>query len=130
MNFIEIVNRIFVNKNTYNEVSDEDKITAFFIINRKFGKQFPDIADKFNHKNIDKASAIDMWFEHFKNVHTIPQWYWEPKDHEKVKKIKKGNYDIVKNTHELKEYDIQYLEKYYESDLKKELKRIEKFDKD
>ena len=28
MDFKEIINRIFVNKNTYKEVSDEDKISS------------------------------------------------------------------------------------------------------
>lgn len=127
MDFKEIINRIFVNKNTYNEVSDEDKISSFFIINRKFGKQYPKIAKEFNHKNVDKASVIDMWFEYFKNVHIIPQWYWE-KSQEKLKKIKKNNYDKIKKIYEIKDYDIQFLEKYYEEDLKKELKRIEKLE--
>jgi hypothetical protein len=97
VNFIEIIDRIFVNKSAYSEVSDEDKSANFFIINRKFGKEYPEIAHKFNYKNIDKASAIDMWFEHFKNVRVIPKWYWDPKDREKTgKKPKKGNYEFVK----------------------------------
>lgn len=129
MDFIEIVDRIFINKDRYKEVSDEDKISSFFKINRKFGKQFPEIANKFNHKSVDKASAIDMWFEHFKNIYRIPQWYWDPKGREKItKKSKKGNYDIIKERENLKDYEMEYLEKYYLDDLKKELKKLNKFE--
>ena len=81
--FIQIVDRIFLNKNAYHEISDDDKINAFFIINRKFAKEYPEIASKFNHKYIDKASAIDMWFEFFKDTQKIPAWYWDPKDRQK-----------------------------------------------
>jgi len=124
MNFIEIVDRIFINKNKYNEISDDDKIASFFIINRKFAKEFPNIAEQFNYKNMDKASAIDMWFEHFKNINKIPQWYWDPKNRIKKSKFKKGDYNSVKIREDLKDYDIDYLEKYYEEDLKLELKKI------
>jgi len=129
MDFKEIVNRIFYNKDTYNEVTDDDKIASFFIINRKFGKEYPEIAKQFNHKNIDKASAIDMWFDFFKNEHMIPKWYWDPKDRiKKTKVTKKSNYDIIKLREDMKDVDIDYLEKYYEEDLKKEMKKINKFE--
>lgn len=129
MNFIQIVDRIFKNKSGYIEISDEDKINNFFIINRKFGKEFPDISRKFNHKNIDKASAIDMWFDFFKNIYGIPSWYWDPKDREKkIKSVTKTNYDIVKQREELEDFEIEYLEKYFEEDLKKEMKKINKFE--
>jgi hypothetical protein len=131
MDFIQIVDRIFKNKNSYDEVTDEDKVNAFFKINRKFGKEFPEMANSFNHKSIDKASAIDMWFEFFKNTYGIPKWYWDPKDKDKVKttrSTKKSNYDIIKQREELEDFEIQYLEKYYEEDLKQEMKKINKFE--
>jgi hypothetical protein len=127
--FIEIVNRIFINKKMYKEISEEDKINAFFIINRKFGKQFPEMSRKFNHKNIDKASAIDMWFNFFKNERKIPEWYWDPKNRDKKTKIsKKSNYEAIKFREDLDDVDMNYLEKYYEDDLKLEMKKINKFE--
>lgn len=129
MNFIEIVDRIFVNRNLYHEVTDEDKISSFFIINRKFGKRYPKVAQQFNHKFVDKASAIDMWYELFKNQKGIPQWYWDPKSRvNPIKVNKKSNYDLIKIREELEDFDMKYLEKFFEDDLKKELKRLNKFD--
>lgn len=129
MDFIEIVNRIFVNKKLYHEITDDDKINSFFIINRKFGKQFPEIAQKFNHLSMDKASAIDMWFDFFKDTYKIPQWYWDPKDRQKkTKASKKTNYNLIKIREELKDIEIEYLEKYFEEDLKDEMKKLNKFE--
>jgi hypothetical protein len=129
MNFITIVDRIFINKDSYWDIPDEDKVAAFFKINRKFGKQFPEIARKFNHKDIDKASAIDMWFNYFKDFRGIPKWYWDPKDRKKVTKAsKKSNYDAVKVREELSDNDIKYLEAFYEDELKSEMKKLNKFE--
>jgi hypothetical protein len=127
--FIEIVDKIFKNKQSYCEISDQDKISAFFKINRKFGKQFPEIASKFNNNFIDKASAIDMWNNFFKNTYGIPSWYWDPKDRVKTTKAnKKSNYDAIKIREDLDDYDMKYLEKYFEEDLKNEMKKINKFE--
>jgi len=129
MDFIQIVDRIFKNKDLYYEVTDEDKIASFFKINRKFGKEFPDISRKFNHKNIDKASAIDAWFNFFKSQYGIPKWYWDPKDKKKVTKAsKKSNYEIIRQREDLKDFEIDYLEKYYEEDLKNEMRKLSKFE--
>lgn len=131
MDFIEIVNRIFINKSSYKDVSDEDKVNSFFIINRKFGKQYPEIANQFNHKNIDKASAIDMWFEFFKNEYKIPYWYWDPKDRiKKTKENKKNNYNDIKIREDLKDNDIDYLEKYFEKEIKKEKSKLKSYMED
>ena len=128
MDFIEIVNRIFINKSKYHEITDDDKINSFFIINRKFGKSFPDFSKKFNHKNIDKASAIDLWFDKFKHINKIPTWYWDPKDRIKPSKIKKNDYDDIKFREDLDDEEIIFLEKYFEEDLKKELRNIKKYE--
>lgn len=128
MNFKEIVDRIFIHKDRYAEITDEDKIANFFIINRKLSIGFPEIAAKFNHKNIDKASAIDLWNQHFKNTYRIPDWYWPPKNRVKPTKNKKGNYDLIKERDELKDFEMDFLEKYYEKDLKLEMKKLSKFE--
>jgi hypothetical protein len=121
MDFIQIIDRIFVNRELYSEVSDEDKINSFFIINRKLGKQYPKIARKFNHKHVDKASAIDLWYAFFSKVKSIPYWYWDPKNRiKKTKASKKSNYDNIKIREELSDSEMKYLEMYFEEDLKRE----------
>jgi hypothetical protein len=129
MDFIQIIDRIFVNRELYSEISDEDKINSFFIINRKLGKQYPKIARKFNHKYVDKASAIDLWYAFFSGVKSIPYWYWDPKNRiKKAKTSKKGNYDNIKTREELSDSEMKYLEMYFEEDLKRENKKLNKFE--
>ena len=128
MDFIQIIDKIFVNRDTYHEVTDEDKVGSFFIINRKLGKQFPKIAQRFNHKFVDKASSIDLWYAFFNGSKKIPDWYWDPKNRVKKTKSKKGNYDIIQQREELSDKEMKFLETYYEDDLKKELKKLNKFE--
>lgn len=129
MDFIQIVDRILVNRDIYHEISDEDKVNSFFIINRKFGKQFPKIARKFNHRFIDKASAIDLWYAFFNGSKKLPDWYWDPKDRvKKTKASKKGNYEAIQYREELSDVEMKFLELHFEDDLKKESKKLNKFE--
>jgi hypothetical protein len=130
MNFIDIINRIFYFKDQYIEVSDEDKVVSFFMINRKLGKGHPELAMIFNDKNIDKASAVDMWFEYFKDVNIIPDWYWDTKNRKSAVEVKKysGDYKKVKERHGLKDKDIEFLVRFYEDELKNEMKKMNKFE--
>jgi len=129
MNFIEIIDRIFVNRNLYHQINDEDKISSFFIINRKLGKNYPEIAKQLNDQYIDKASAIDMWYLFFEGTYKIPAWYWDPKDRKKLNPVTKNiNYENLKKREDLNDVDIQYLEKFYPIELEKEIKKINQFD--
>lgn len=79
MDFKDIVNCIFLNKEKYLDISDIDKEKNFFIINRKFSRKYPKISNFFNNNYIDKPSALDKWFIFFKNENKIPYWYWNKK---------------------------------------------------
>ena len=129
MNFIEIIDRIFVNKNLYDQVSDKDKIDSFFKINRKLGKGYPEIAKKFNNYHIDKASAIDIWRDFFKDSYGIPAWYWDKKKDNKVEiKKSKKDYSLIQIRYEFKDFEIEYLKKYFKEDLDKKMKDLNKFE--
>lgn len=128
MDFVEIINRIFVKKLLYKEIVDQDKIDNFFIINRKLGKGFPDMAKRLNNKYIDKASAVDMWFDFFKNDNKIPQWYWDPRDKKKSKQVKAKDkdYNLIKERYDLDEYDITFLKNHFKEELDRNMKEIGK----
>jgi hypothetical protein len=127
--FKEIVNCIFVNKDKYWEISDEDKESNFFIINRKFSRKYPKIASFLNSKYVDKPTALDRWFLFFKNQHGIPQWYWGNKTIRKKKNTINKYYTSVMIRENLKEEDIKFLDKYYLDELKNEIKKIKKYEK-
>ena len=131
VNFIKVVDYIFLNKDKYSELTDEDKINSFFIINKKFSIYYPKIAQFLNNKFIDKASAIDQWFILFKDQKTIPGWYWKTKSKKEPDKTKKEkNYKKISERYELKENEMKFLIKYFKSELDKELKQIEIYEKE
>lgn len=130
-NFIDIVDCIFVNKDRYDELTDEEKTNAFFIINKKFAKKYPKAAYFFNNKNVDKPSAIDQWFEIFKNQHGIPAWYWTTKSKKDTPKVKKDkDYDKIAERYELKKDELKFLIQFYKKDLDKDLKQIKMYEEE
>jgi hypothetical protein len=129
--WIEVVDCIFVNKDKYAELTDDDKINSFFKINRKFAFKYPKVAQFLNSRSIDKASAVDQWFILFKDQKGIPGWYWKTKSKKETEKVKKSKtYDKIAERYELKESEMKFLIKYFSKDLDKELKQIEFYEKD
>lgn len=130
LDFITLANIIFKDKNKYKFVSDEEKIDNFFILNRKFA--FNDIkkAQFFNFKNVDKASAMDIWYSIFyKTTNGTPQWWWKSKQNStKVKSdFNTKELDLIKEHYNIKDSDIDFLIKYYKENLKDDIKRLKRF---
>ena len=132
--FMQTVDAIFKNKNLYKEMSDIDKETNFFIINRKFGTKFLKQAQFFNSKYMDKSTALDMWNMFFRKQEGIPGWYWgssskKKEDKEKVKKLPAKDRELLLRFNEqLKDSDIDFLLNYYQEDVFEEVKKLKKFE--
>lgn len=129
MDFIQIVDCIFKNKNNYSKITDEDKINSFYIINKKFSIGKPEIANFFNNKHIDKASALDMWFLVFKNTNKIPNWYWikkTDKNKQKIKDISNQDKEMIMKYYDLNENDFEFLYKHYKEDVDNKIKILKR----
>lgn len=130
VDFISLGRIIFKDKDKYKFITDSDKESNFFIFNRKFA--FRDIkkAQFFNNKNINKPSALDIWFNIFHNTTNIPKWYWltKTKKNEK-KKFKNSDLKDLEERYNLTDNDIEFLIIYYEDELKEKIKKIKKFKK-
>lgn len=123
---------IFKKKDQYKNLSDDDKDKFFFIMNRKFARKFPKHAHFFNSKNIDKSSALDVWYNFFIKQRTtdIPGWYWFKLSGKKEKStVKKEEIDFLINYYEIKPGDIDFLIKYFPDELEEDVKKIKKFNK-
>jgi len=122
--FMQIVDSIFVNKSNYKNISDGDKILSFYMINKKFSIKYPKIAEYFNDRSIDKASALDMWFLYFKNTQGIPYWYWTKSKtkKEKVKKISGPDKKDIIEDFDLTENEFDFIAKHFEDELDYEIK--------
>lgn len=133
--FRNIINFMFKDREKYEKVSDEEKTKNFFIINRKFARAYPIHAEFFNKKNIDKPSALDIWYSfcHKKRFNNIPQWYWGKKAASKSKPIstiiKKEEIKYFIDFYDIEEDDIHYLIENHLTDFKLEIKKYRKFNK-
>ena len=130
IDFITLANIIFKDKDKYHFVSDEEKETNFFVLNRKFAIQYLKQAQFFNNKNIDKASAIDLWYQIFyKITNGTPQWWWKTKQKPKIKSdISNVDLKLIKKFYDLSDKDIDFLINFYNEKLKEDIKRIKKFE--
>jgi hypothetical protein len=129
--FTHIVDFIFKKKDEYKKLSDEDKEKNFFIINRKFARGFPSHAQYVNNKSVDRASALDIWYQFFikKRTNGIPSWYWFKQETKREKSIiTKDDVELLMQFYDIKERDVDFLIKYYPEDVKEEVKKFHKFE--
>ena len=130
--WMHAVDFIFKKKDDYKNLSDEEKEKFFFIINRKFARGYPTHAQFFNNRNIDKPSALDIWYHFFikKRVQGMPTWYWTPKKEAKGKSIAtKDDIEFLMSYYDIKERDVHFLIEHYPEDVIEELKKYHKFEK-
>lgn len=129
MDFKTIVNILFKDKYLWKDVSDDDKEYLFFIVNRYLSKKHPARAQKFNKRNIDKASALDIWFLSLKNEKQIPFWFWKGPTKRKDPEIK--NWKLLQEFYkEISINDIYYICDMFPEEAKEEIKRIEKINEE
>jgi len=132
VDFITLGNIIFKDKNKYKFITDEEKHNCFFILNRKFAIKYLKQAEFFNNKNINRSSALDVWYQVFyKTTNGTPDWWWKTKQQVKPKS-EFTNIDIklVKEYYDLSDSDMKFLIKFYSEKLKLDIKRLKKFKKE
>ena len=132
LDFISLANIIFKDKDKYKYVSDEEKESNFFMLNRKYAIKYLKQAQFFNNKNVDKPSAIDIWYQVFyKTTNGTPQWWWKTKQAAKEKsEFINADIKLVKEYYDITDNDIKFLIKYYNEKLKEDIKRLKKFKKE
>lgn len=131
VDFITLANIIFRDKEKYKYISDEEKESCFFVLNRKFAYKYLKQAQFFNFKNINKPSSIDIWYQVFyKTTKGTPKWWWQTKQQPKEKEKSEfsvNDIKLIKEYYELKNTDVDFLIKYYSDKLKEDIKRLKKF---
>ncbi len=129
VDFITLANIIFKDKSKYKFVSDEEKETNFFMLNRKYAIKFLKQAQFFNNKNVNRASAMDIWYQVFyKTTNGTPQWWWKTKVEPKPKsEFINTDIKLVKSYYDITDSDIKFLIKFHPEKLKEDIKRLKKF---
>lgn len=74
-----LVKSIFKDKRNYSDIEDKDKASIFFIFNRYVARNYPDNANFFNKRGMDGATAMDIWFDYFRDSLYMPGWFYPPR---------------------------------------------------
>ena len=85
-----------------------------------------------NDKNIDKSSALDVWYHFFIKQRTtnIPDWYWFKLSGKKDKSIlKRDEEEFFLEFYDLKREDLKFLIDYHPDEIMEEVKKFRKFNK-
>jgi hypothetical protein len=126
MDLKTFVNALFVNKRAWAQISDKEKESYFFIFNRYMAKRHPLSAQKFNRKGVDKASAMDVWFETFKRDIRVPAWFWAGGKQLRKKTPAEAHAAVLGPWHGMRPEDALLLAELFPEDAKQEAARIER----
>lgn len=130
MNLKEIANAMFSKRSEWVNISDEDKELSFFIFNRYFSKKYPEKAQLFNTKVIDKVTCLNLWFEFMKGK-PYPNYFWdkfEKKKSEGMSCTKLEYNHLLKNLN-IKDIDLDYLIENHSDFIKEEIKNYKEIQK-
>lgn len=107
---------------TYDMLSDSDKESNFFIVNRYLSKKYPAQAQYFNKYTQDKATAMDIWNLIIKKEKNIPFWFWKGATKIKEPQIKdwKIVYELLQDEFSIK--DMILLCELFPDEVKDEIK--------
>jgi len=144
MDFIEIAKIIFENRNRYENVSDSDKINAFYMINKKLSlvsikdkngkkKELYKICELLNNKHIDRDSALDLFYLFFKNINQngTPGDWWIKNTNKKEKagkSIPKSDKELIMSYENLSESEYDFLIEHYRDDVEYKIKLLKRLE--
>lgn len=115
---MDIIKSMFIDINSFNDITNYTLKQNFFMLNRTFSIQYPEQAERFNKIGINMAEAIKCWckFLHRKEGYgTIPQFVFE----KGVKKAKEeANKKNNNNEETITQPQIEEYCKHYKLSLK------------
>ena len=124
-----VANAMFYKKSEWINIPNSEKESCFFIFNRYFSKVYPEKSQLFNNKEIDKVSAMNLWY-HFMLDKPYPKWFWSKSDDEKEKpKIVEKDFKLLLEKLKIKDLDLNYLIENHYDFIKDELKYYKSIEK-
>lgn len=130
-NLFTVVDCLFTKKYQWPSLTIEDKENAFFMVNRNMSKKFPDKAQRFNIKDINRSMVMDLWFFEMKNQVTLPYWFWSGKKMlKKDENILNNNLYLQRiiNKYELSNDDLDVLQELHQEWLQEEIEYLKHID--
>jgi hypothetical protein len=127
-NLLDVFNAMFKDRESWKYVNDELKEKYFFIVNRNLSKKYPEKAQLFNTKNIDKVSSMNLWYSFMYNK-PYPKWFWNKMLKENNPKISDKDYQFLLYNLKVKKTDLDYLINNNINFVLKELKYYKQLEK-
>lgn len=124
-----VADAIFTKKVNWEDITDEEKESSFFIFNRYFSKKYPEKSQLLNLKNIDKISGMDLWYHFFKNK-PYPSWIWSKSDAKEKSIISEKDFILLLEKLKIKDIDLNYLIDKHLDFIKEELKYYKSLQKE
>lgn len=124
-----VADAIFTKKVSWEEVSDEEKETCFFIFNRYFAKKYPEKSQLLNLKTIDKVTGMNLWYHFFKGK-PYPNWLWIKNETKEKSEISEKDYKLLLEKLKIKDLDLNYLIDNHLEFVKEELKYYKSLQKE
>jgi hypothetical protein len=119
---IDVANAMFRNKKDWKNITDLDKEKFFFIFNRYFSKKYTTKSQLLNNKNIDKSSALDLWYYYMLDK-PYPNWFWSKSPKFDKSELDDKDFKLLFEKMGLnKEDDLIYLIQNYPDIIIEELK--------
>lgn len=119
---IDVANAMFRNKKDWKNITDLDKERFFFIFNRYFSKKYTTKSQLLNNKNIDKSSALDLWYYYMLDK-PYPNWFWSKSPKFDKSELEDKDFKLLFEKMGLnKEDDLIYLIQNYPDIIMEELK--------
>ena len=88
MELFDIVKTIFKSEKDWTNISRNDKIRNFFMINRIMSIQFPMQANQFNNTKISPRPVVDWWHSTLSRNYTkMPSWIFTKTKKSAQKKV-------------------------------------------
>ena len=116
---------MFTKKVKWEDVSDDEKESCFFIINRYFSKKYVEQAQLLNLKNIDKVVGMELWYQFMKNE-PYPSYFWSKSEKSDKPVLAPKEYKMLLVSLKVKPDDLDYLiEKHFDF-VKEELSYLKK----
>lgn len=129
-NLLAVCNAMLRDKQNWKFVTDKQKETFFFIINRRMSQKYPEKSQLLNLKAIDKVSALDLWY-YFMLDKTYPKWFWAKTESKTDKSdISEKEFNLLLNKlHINKKEDLEYLIDNHIDFIKGEIKYFKSLEK-
>ena len=122
-------NAMFYKKGDWVNVPDEEKESCFFIFNRYFAKKYPEKAQLLNLKNINKVTAMNLWYQ-FMLDKPYPNWFWSKSDKSEKSVISDKDYKLLLQKLKIKDLDLDYLIINHFEFIREELKYYKSIEKE